>query len=262
MSLFDLTGKIVGHHWILEVGSAGPLHSSCAEHGAKVVISSRKQDACDAVAGTDLNAQIRRGHRTSPSRRTSPSKEALQHLGRREHRAAFGHIDVLVCNAASNPVLRAAIRHQRRSVPQGARQQHRQRTTGLSQMVGARDARATRGFDHYRFIDRGTARIRRSSAPIAISKAADMQLARNLAHEFGPDNVRVNCIAPGLIKTDFAQGAVGGRESACPAQCRDAAEADRRTRGDRGRGAQYLASGASSYHDGCRRSSFDGGVTI
>ena len=39
----------------------------------------------------------------------------------------------------------------------------------------------------------------------SISKAADMQLARNLAAEFGPDNVRVNCIAPGLIRTDFAK---------------------------------------------------------
>jgi NAD(P)-dependent dehydrogenase (short-subunit alcohol dehydrogenase family) len=38
-----------------------------------------------------------------------------------------------------------------------------------------------------------------------VSKAADMQLARNLALEFGPDNVRVNCIAPGLVKTDFAR---------------------------------------------------------
>jgi NAD(P)-dependent dehydrogenase (short-subunit alcohol dehydrogenase family) len=38
-----------------------------------------------------------------------------------------------------------------------------------------------------------------------ISKAADFQLARNLAAEFGPDNIRVNCIAPGLIKTDFAK---------------------------------------------------------
>jgi NAD(P)-dependent dehydrogenase (short-subunit alcohol dehydrogenase family) len=38
-----------------------------------------------------------------------------------------------------------------------------------------------------------------------ISKAADMQLARNLALEFGPDGVTVNCIAPGLIKTDFAR---------------------------------------------------------
>src|SRR5258705_11958972 len=39
----------------------------------------------------------------------------------------------------------------------------------------------------------------------AISKAADMQLARNLACEYGKHNVRVNCIAPGLIKTDFAK---------------------------------------------------------
>jgi NAD(P)-dependent dehydrogenase (short-subunit alcohol dehydrogenase family) len=38
-----------------------------------------------------------------------------------------------------------------------------------------------------------------------ISKAADFQLARNLAHEYGPHNVRVNCIAPGLVKTDFAR---------------------------------------------------------
>ena len=38
-----------------------------------------------------------------------------------------------------------------------------------------------------------------------ISKAADMQLARNLACEYGQHNIRVNCIAPGLIKTDFAR---------------------------------------------------------
>jgi NAD(P)-dependent dehydrogenase (short-subunit alcohol dehydrogenase family) len=38
-----------------------------------------------------------------------------------------------------------------------------------------------------------------------ISKAADLQLARNLAVEYGPHNVRVNCIAPGLIRTDFAR---------------------------------------------------------
>ena len=38
-----------------------------------------------------------------------------------------------------------------------------------------------------------------------ISKAADMQLARNLAVELGPDNIRVNCVAPGLIRTDFSR---------------------------------------------------------
>jgi NAD(P)-dependent dehydrogenase (short-subunit alcohol dehydrogenase family) len=39
----------------------------------------------------------------------------------------------------------------------------------------------------------------------AISKAADMQLARNMAVEWGRHNVRINCIAPGLVKTDFAR---------------------------------------------------------
>ena len=38
-----------------------------------------------------------------------------------------------------------------------------------------------------------------------VSKAADFQLARNLAVEYGPHNIRVNCIAPGLIRTDFAK---------------------------------------------------------
>jgi NAD(P)-dependent dehydrogenase (short-subunit alcohol dehydrogenase family) len=38
-----------------------------------------------------------------------------------------------------------------------------------------------------------------------ISKAADLQLVRNLAAEFGPKGVRVNAIAPGLVRTDFAR---------------------------------------------------------
>ena len=38
-----------------------------------------------------------------------------------------------------------------------------------------------------------------------ISKAADIMLVKNLAAEFGPDNVRTNAIAPGLFKTDFAR---------------------------------------------------------
>jgi NAD(P)-dependent dehydrogenase (short-subunit alcohol dehydrogenase family) len=39
----------------------------------------------------------------------------------------------------------------------------------------------------------------------SISKAADMQLARNIAVEYGPYNIRANSIAPGLIKTDFSK---------------------------------------------------------
>ena len=57
-----------------------------------------------------------------------------------------------------------------------------------------------------------------------ISKAADFALARNLAVEWGPKNVRANCIAPGLVKTDFAQGACGkirniSRSAREPARC-------------------------------------------
>ncbi|MBL7373109.1 SDR family oxidoreductase, partial [Escherichia coli] len=69
-------------------------------HGAKVVISSRKQDACDAVAA-ELNA--RHGAGTALAMAASISdKDALRHLVE-ETRRIFGQIDVLVCNAASNP---------------------------------------------------------------------------------------------------------------------------------------------------------------
>ena len=62
-----------------------------------------------------------------------------------------------------------------------------------------------------------------------ISKAADMQLARNLAHEFGPHGVRVNCIAPGLIKTDFARALwEDPRRQSTRRNARDAAAPDRR----------------------------------
>src|SRR5690349_8417440 len=70
-----------------------------AAHGANVVISSRKQDACEEVASA-INAA---GHGKAIAIAASISdKEALQHLVD-ETRAQFGRIDVLVCNAASNP---------------------------------------------------------------------------------------------------------------------------------------------------------------
>ena len=45
----------------------------------------------------------------------------------------------------------------------------------------------------------------RTLGAYAISKAADMQLVRNLAVEWGRSGIRANCIAPGLVKTDFAK---------------------------------------------------------
>ena len=99
MKLFDLTGKVA----IITGSSRGIGKASAialAEQGAKVVISSRKQDACDAVAA-EINAL--HGEETALAIAASISdKAALQRLVD-ETRAAFGHIDVLVCNAASNP---------------------------------------------------------------------------------------------------------------------------------------------------------------
>jgi NAD(P)-dependent dehydrogenase (short-subunit alcohol dehydrogenase family) len=93
-----------------------------------------------------------------------------------------------------------------------------------------------------------------------ISKAADMQLARNLAHEYGQYGIRVNCIAPGLIKTDFAKAlwedeqAVAARNAATP--LRRIGEPE-----EIAGAVVYLASSASTFMTG-QTMVIDGGVTI
>ena len=93
-----------------------------------------------------------------------------------------------------------------------------------------------------------------------ISKAADFALARNLAVEHGPDNVRVNCIAPGLVKTDFARAlwedekALAQRTATTP--LRRIGEPD-----EIAPAAAFLASNASSFITG-QVIVADGGVTI
>jgi len=171
-----------------------------AEHGAKVVISSRKQDACDEVAHA-INAQHGDGTAVAIAANIS-SKEDLQNLAD-ETRKAFGRIDVLVCNAASNPYYgpMAGISDEqfRKILDNNVIANH-----WLISMVAPE------------MLERGNGSIiivssiggLTSSTMIGaynISKAADFQLARNLAAEFGPKGVRVNCIAPGLVKTDFAR---------------------------------------------------------
>ena len=75
----------------------------------------------------------------------------------------------------------------------------------LIQHGRAGDEGAEGRLDHHHLVDRRPAR-HRGDRRLCISKAADMQLARNLAHgAIAPHNIRVNCIAPGLVKTDFAR---------------------------------------------------------
>ena len=79
----------------------------------------------------------------------------------------------------------------------------------------------------------------------ALSKAADMQLARNLAVEWGPDNIRVNCIAPGLVTTDFARALWENPELLKATERPDAAAPARRAGRHRGRGGiSRIAGGA------------------
>jgi len=199
MSQFDLTGKVA----IITGSSKGIGKASAfelAEHGAKVVISSRKQDACDAVAA-EINGKYGDGTAIAVAANIS-DKAGLQHLvdGTRQ---AFGQIDVLVCNAASNPYYGPqegiADDQFRKILDNNIVSNH-----WLITMV-APEMRARRSGSIIIVSSIGGLRGSTMIGAYCISKAADMQLARNLAHEYGPDNVRVNCVAPGLIKTDFAR---------------------------------------------------------
>lgn len=254
MSLFDLTDKVV----VITGSSRGIGKASaveCAEHGAKVVISSRKQDACDAVAA-EINTRFGDGTAIAVAANIS-DKPGLQHLVD-ESRRVFGRIDVLVCNAASNPYYG----------PQDGITDDQFRKVLDNNIVSnhwliamvAPEMRDRKAGSIVIVSSIGGLRGTPVIGAYAISKAADMQLARNLAHEFGPDNVRVNCIAPGLIKTDFAQAlwedekALARRNQTTP--LRRIGEPE-----EIAGAVVYLASAASSFMTG-QVLVVDGGVTI
>jgi NAD(P)-dependent dehydrogenase (short-subunit alcohol dehydrogenase family) len=198
-SLFDLTGKVA----IVTGSSRGigrAIAEALADHGAKVVISSRKAPACQEVADA-INAKHGEGTAIVVPASIS-AKEELQALVD-ETRRQFGRIDVLVCNAASNPYYgpMAGISDEqfRKILDNNVIANH-----WLIQMVAPEMLERKEGS----IIIVSSIGGLKASAVIGaynISKAADFQLARNLAAEFGPSQVRVNCIAPGLIRTDFAR---------------------------------------------------------
>jgi NAD(P)-dependent dehydrogenase (short-subunit alcohol dehydrogenase family) len=148
-----------------------------------------------------INAQHGEGRAIAVAANIS-SKDDLQHLVD-ETRRAFGRIDVLVCNAASNPYYgpMAGISDDqfRKILENNVIANH-----WLISMVAPEMLEREEGS----IIIVSSIGGLTSSTMIGaynISKAADFQLARNLAAEFGPKKVRVNCIAPGLVKTDFAR---------------------------------------------------------
>jgi NAD(P)-dependent dehydrogenase (short-subunit alcohol dehydrogenase family) len=197
MNLFDLTGKVA-----IVTGSSRGIGRSIAEnlaaHGARVVISSRKADACATVVAAIRAA----GGEAIAIPANISDKAGLQQLVDGT-RAAFGPIDILVCNAASNPYFGPAAGMGdevfEKIMRNNVLSNHWLCTMVRPDMAAKRDGAI--------IIVSSIGGLKGSTeiGAYCISKAADMQLARNLACEWGPDNIRVNCIAPGLIKTDFAR---------------------------------------------------------
>jgi len=197
MNLFDMTGKVA-----LITGSTKGIGRAIAvrmaEAGASVVISSRNQEACDTVA-----AQIRAagGHAVAIACNIN-YKEQLQQLVDESIRQ-LGPIDVLVCNAALNPWYGPS-----QDISDEAFDKILNANIGSAHRLCQRviPGMAAKGGGAVIIVSsiagiKGTATL----GAYGISKAADMALARNLAVEWGPHNVRVNCIAPGLVRTDFAR---------------------------------------------------------
>lgn len=199
MSLFDLQGKVA----VITGSSRGigrAIAERMAEQGAKVVISSRKLEPCTQVADA-INAA--RGERSAIAVPANiSSKDDLKNLVDVTI-SAFGKIDILVCNAASNPYYgpMAGIQDDqfRKILENNVIANHWLIQFVAPQMIERKDGAI--------IIVSSIGGLRGSPIIGAynISKAADFQLARNLAVEYGEHNVRVNCIAPGLIKTDFAR---------------------------------------------------------
>lgn len=198
MELFDLKDKVaIITGSTLGIGKA--IAERMAEHGAKVVISSRKPDACNIVAA-EINAKYAESAIAVPC--NISDKEALQNLVD-QTLAKWGRIDTLVCNAAINPYYGSSADMPDevfdKIMATNVKSNHWLAHMVLPHMIRQRDGSIIIVSSVGGLI--GSTTI----GTYCISKAADFQLARNLACEFGPHNIRVNCIAPGIIKTKFAR---------------------------------------------------------
>ena len=253
--MFDLTGKSA-----IITGSSKGIGKSIAMqmalHGAKVVVSSRKADVCQETAD-EINEACKD---TDGEAIVIPcnisDKTALQMLVD-ETRNQFGQIDILVCNAATNPFFGSMM-----DIPDDAfdkvMNNNIKSNHSLCQMV-IPEMRERKDGSIIVVSSIGGLQASTVIGTYNISKAADIMLVKNLAAEFGPDNVRTNPIAPGLFRTDFARALWENPEilkqstASCPLRRIGAPD-------EIGGAAVFLASSAGSFVNG-HTLVIDGGST-
>tara|TARA_B110000211_G_scaffold57124_1_gene63789 strand:+ start:134 stop:901 length:768 start_codon:yes stop_codon:yes gene_type:complete len=199
MSLFNLKDKS-----ILITGSSRGIGKAiakhCAMHGAKVIISSRKEDACIETAN-EINSLV--GEDLAYPIAASISNTDQLELLVSKTREKYGKIDVLICNAATNPFMGSMLDMPSEKFDKVMENNIKSNqflcNLVIPEMVDRNDGSI--------IIISSIGGLKGSSILGAynISKAADIMMVKNIAAEFGKNNIRANSIAPGLIKTDFAK---------------------------------------------------------
>lgn len=196
-NIFDLNGKVA-----LVTGASKGIGEGIArifaQFGAKVVISSRKQSDLDTVAN-DIIAQG--GICTAIAANTGDMNQLKILVDTTIE--LYGGIDILVNNAATNPVFGPSLDCSEAAFDK-IMQINVKAPFELSKMVHA--SMKIRG---------GGSIINISSIAghtpdpglgmYSVSKASLNMLTKVLAKEWGQDGIRVNAICPGLIKTKFSQ---------------------------------------------------------
>ncbi|MEM1379419.1 MAG: SDR family oxidoreductase [Pseudomonadota bacterium] len=198
-TLFDLSGKSA----IITGASRGigeAIARRLAQHGASVTVSSRKLEACESVAASINESEGREAAKAVAA--NISHREALEELVD-QHTAQFGAADILICNAAVNPAYGPSADLTDEQIDKifncNIKANHRLCHLVIPKM-------AEKGSGAIVIISSVSAFIGNANIGMyGVSKAADLQLARNLAVEHGPSGVRINCIAPGVVKTYFAE---------------------------------------------------------
>lgn len=196
--MFDISGKVA-----VVTGSTKGIGLAIARQyakaGAKVVVSSRKQDACDAVVKELTDA----GHDAVAIPCHIGERAQLENLVEKtmDH---YGRLDILVCNAASNPVY-GPISELPESAWDKVMDNNVKSNYVLANNIVCPIMEKQGGGVIIMVSSIAALRASDTLSFYSISKAAEAHLAKNLALHWGPKGVRINAIAPGLIKTDFAR---------------------------------------------------------